>query len=174
MNHSILCRGWQRYLCRLSWENTNLFWQKSSCNCQQTVECWQKKSGVSSARLLNTLSIYLTQCQSMTQKILSHTQEMKSCPKFSLNFPIRFQRPLYSLNCAKQDRIAWKNMCRKTWKSLTHWHREYSWLFVPARTNQCMVSVWWWNQKAPLLFLTLSQPGLIPTIDLTLGVWCLL
>ena len=32
------------------------------------------------------------------------------------DFPIRFKRPLYSLNCAKQDRIAWKNMCRKTWK----------------------------------------------------------
>ena len=32
------------------------------------------------------------------------------------NFPLRFQRPLYSLNSDLQDKIAWKNMCSKTWK----------------------------------------------------------
>ena len=32
------------------------------------------------------------------------------------NFPIRFQKPLYSLKSAIQDRIAWKNLCHKTWK----------------------------------------------------------
>ena len=174
MDHSILCRGWQRYLCRLSWENTILFWQKSSCNCQQTVECWQKKSGVSSARLLNTLSIYLTQCQSMTQKILSHTQEMKSCPKFTPISRYVFRDHSILSTVPNKTELPGGICAAKLGKSLRHWHREYSWLFVPARTNQCMVSVWWWNQKAPLLFLTLSQPGLIPTIDLTLGVWCLL
>lgn len=32
------------------------------------------------------------------------------------NFPLRFQRPYYALSTAKQDKIAWKNMCHKTWK----------------------------------------------------------